>query len=109
MIYCKRCDFTHLLIAESFTLKSKSRSLEKQIYVIEREKTEQFHLVAMSSTAKTMYRKFKINIPINETAQPRSQFPHACICERFIYSQDRSACNKIGRPILAIHKSLTDT
>jgi hypothetical protein len=27
----------------------------------------------------------------NETAQPRSQFLHACICEPFIYSQNRSA------------------
>jgi hypothetical protein len=23
-------------------------------------------------------------------AQPQSQFPHSCVCERFIYSQDRS-------------------
>jgi hypothetical protein len=23
--------------------------------------------------------------------QPRSQFLHSCVCERFIYSQDRSA------------------
>jgi hypothetical protein len=40
-------------------------------------------------------------IPRNETAGPCypkqnyicsvSQFPHSCICERFIYSQDRSA------------------
>ncbi len=24
-------------------------------------------------------------------ARPQSQFPHSCVCERFIYSQDRSA------------------
>ncbi len=30
-------------------------------------------------------------IPRNETALPRSQFLHSCICERFIYSRDRSA------------------
>ncbi len=29
-------------------------------------------------------------IPRNETARPRSQFPHSCICEQFIYSHDRS-------------------
>jgi hypothetical protein len=34
----------------------------------------------------TLYRKFETNVPINETARPRSQFPHSCICERFIYS-----------------------
>ncbi len=27
-------------------------------------------------------------IPRNETARPRSQFPHSCICERFINSLD---------------------
>ncbi len=30
-------------------------------------------------------------IPRNETARPRSQFLHSCICEQFIYSQDRSS------------------
>ncbi len=30
-------------------------------------------------------------IPRNETARPRSQFLHSCICERFLYCQDRSA------------------
>jgi hypothetical protein len=29
--------------------------------------------------------------PRNETALPRSQFLHLCICERIIYSRDRSA------------------
>jgi hypothetical protein len=52
-------------------------------------------------------------IPINETAKPRFPFPHSCICERFIYSHDRSAyfaafC-KIGGTIVGIYKSLTDT
>jgi hypothetical protein len=36
-------------------------------------------------------RKFKTNIPRNETARPHSQFIHSCISERFIYSQVRSA------------------
>jgi hypothetical protein len=38
-------------------------------------------------TAKTLYGKLETNIPINKTVRPRSQFPHSCICERFIYSQ----------------------
>jgi hypothetical protein len=28
-------------------------------------------------------------IPRKENARPQSQFPHSCVCERFIYSQDR--------------------
>ena len=42
---------------------------------------------------KTLYQKLEKNIPRNETARarPSSQFLHSCICERFIYSQDRSA------------------
>ncbi len=39
----------------------------------------------------TLYRKSDLYIPKNETARPRSQFLHSCICERFIYSQDRSS------------------
>jgi hypothetical protein len=42
-------------------------------------------------TANALYRKFETNIPRNETARPRSQFLHSCICARFIYSHDRSA------------------
>ncbi len=29
--------------------------------------------------------------PRNETAPPRSQFLHPCVCERFIYSQNQAA------------------
>ncbi len=53
-----------------------------------------------------MYRKSDLCIPRNETVLPRSQFLHSCICERLIYSQDRSAlfgCRKIGRLILGIY------
>jgi hypothetical protein len=35
-----------------------------------------------------LQRRSDLCIPRNETARPRSQFPHSCICERFIYSQD---------------------
>jgi hypothetical protein len=41
-------------------------------------------------TANALYRKFETDIPRNETARPRSQFLHSCICERFTYSHDRS-------------------
>ena len=39
----------------------------------------------------TLYRKSEFWIPRNETARPRSQFLHSFICERLIYSQNRSA------------------
>jgi hypothetical protein len=39
----------------------------------------------------TLYRKSNWFIPRNETARPRSQFLHSCICERFMYSHDWSA------------------
>ncbi len=38
-----------------------------------------------------LYRKSNLCITRNETVQPRSQFLHLCVCERFIYSKDRSA------------------
>jgi hypothetical protein len=50
--------------------------------------------------------------PRKGIVRPQSKFPHSCVCERFIYSQDRSAyfsCSRIGRPIMGIYKSLTDT
>jgi hypothetical protein len=42
-------------------------------------------------TAKNQYRKFEPNIPRKGIARPQSQFPHSSVCERFIYSRDRSA------------------
>jgi hypothetical protein len=45
--------------------------------------------------------------------RPQSQFPHSCVCERFIYSHDRSAYSAAGNmwsgPILGSYKSLTGT
>jgi hypothetical protein len=41
--------------------------------------------------AKNQRRKLETNIPKNGIARPHSQFPHSCVCERFIYSHDRSA------------------
>jgi hypothetical protein len=38
-----------------------------------------------------LYQKSDLCIPRNETAQPQSEILHLCICERFIYSQERSA------------------
>ncbi len=62
-------------------------------------------------TAKYQYRKIEKNILRKGIARPQSQFLHSSICERFIYSQDRSSYSAAGicGPILGIYKSLTDT
>jgi len=54
-------------------------------------------------TAKTQYRKFETNIPRKRIAWPQSQSPYSCVCERFVYSHDRSAYSAAGKyvdPIL---------
>ncbi len=43
------------------------------------------NLCIAQPTAKTQYRKFETNIPRKGTARPQSQFPHSCVCERFIF------------------------
>ncbi len=35
-------------------------------------------------------KKFNLCFPRKRTARPQSQFPQSCVCERFIYSPDRS-------------------
>ncbi len=47
--------------------------------------------LALGCTAKIQYRKFETNIPSKGLARPQSQFPNSFVCERFIYSHDRSA------------------
>ncbi len=49
-----------------------------------------------SHTTKTQYRKFETNIP-RKVARCQSQFPHSCVCERLIYTQDRSAYSAAGK------------
>jgi hypothetical protein len=38
----------------------------------------------------TLYRESYLCIPRKGIARPQSQFRNSCVCERFIYSQDRS-------------------
>ncbi len=46
----------------------------------------------------------------NGIARTQSPFPHLCVCERFIYSSVHIfSCSRIGKPIVGIYKSLTDT
>jgi hypothetical protein len=49
-----------------------------------------------TQTAKNPYRKLEKNIPRKGIARPQSQSPHSCVCERFLYSQDRSAYSAAG-------------
>jgi hypothetical protein len=37
-----------------------------------------------------LQRQFRICIPFLGIARPHPQFPHSCVCEQFIYYQDRS-------------------
>ena len=40
--------------------------------------------------APTLQRQFRLYIPFLGIARPQPLFPQSCVCERFIYSQDRS-------------------
>jgi hypothetical protein len=40
--------------------------------------------------ASTLQRKSYLCISFLGITRPQSQFPHSCVCERFIYSKDRS-------------------
>ncbi len=61
----------------------------------------------------TLQRKFYLCIPFLRIARPQSQFPHSCVCERFIYCISMigpyNSCSRIGISIIGIYKSLTDT
>jgi len=67
----------------------------------------------LSHTAKTKYRKFKTNIPRKGISGSQSQFPHSCVCERFIYSHNWSASSAGGtmwtNPGTTVYRSLKDT
>ncbi len=41
-------------------------------------------------TYYTLQRQFRLYIPFLGIARPQTQFPHSCVCERCIYSQDMS-------------------
>ncbi len=47
-------------------------------------------------TAKTKYRNFATNIPSKGISGSHYQFPHSCVCERFIYSHNGSPYSARG-------------
>ncbi len=67
------------------------------------------HMKNMHCNGNSVY----ICIPSLGIARPQPQFPHSCVFERFIYSQDQStlhiSSSRTGRPIVGIYNSLWDT
>jgi hypothetical protein len=64
----------------------------------------------LGSEPITLYQKFETYIGRNETARPYSQFLHSCVCERFIYSRNRSSADRrTAISFLGTHKSETDS
>ncbi len=51
----------------------------------------------------TLQRQFRLYIPFLGIARPQPQFPYSCVCERFIYSQDRSSSSRKGRTTVGIY------
>jgi hypothetical protein len=43
-----------------------------------------------SQKADTLQQKSLLCIPRKGIARPHSQFPHSCVCDRFLYSQGRT-------------------
>ncbi len=56
----------------------------------EKEKTMKKLDIRASLQHYTGQRKSHSCIPRKGIVRPQSQFPQSCVCERFIYSQDRS-------------------
>jgi hypothetical protein len=52
--------------------------------------------------------KIQLCIPFLGIAWTQSQFPHSCVCERFVYFRTvhnpHISCSRIGRSIVAIYK-----
>jgi hypothetical protein len=63
---------------------------------------------------RTNTEKLETNIPRKGYMRPQSQFPHSCVCERFIYLYIPTIdlpilLQEVCGPILGIYRSLTDT
>ncbi len=59
------------------------------------------------NVCSALQRQFCFYISFLGIARPQPQFPHSCVCERFIYSQDRSTysffSSRKGRPNVGIY------
>ncbi len=55
------------------------------------------HTLSAMHIAKRQYWIFETNIPRKGIAWPQSQFPHSCVCERFLYFYGWSAYSAAGK------------
>jgi hypothetical protein len=61
---------------------------------------DDFWMTAGASVhCKELIPKIQTNIPRKGIARPQSQFQHSCVCERFIYSHNRSAYSAAGNMV----------
>ncbi len=75
-------------------MKNVKKSLLSGIAIWRRKKntTDMKNESSNMYTAKNQYRTFELTIPRIGIAPPQSQFPHSCVCERFIHIFQRSIC-----------------
>jgi hypothetical protein len=90
--------FQAISIPTKFTFKTLIPFLSPQIH---------FQTFPLRPNCKDTIPKFETNIPRKGTARPPSQFSHSCVCEGFIYSQDRSAYSAAGKYVDRSWKCLT--
>ncbi len=77
-----------VLIPAQLQLQPPSECIQRHLNIIE---------FASKNNKNVLQRKSHLCIPILEIARPQSSFPNSCVCERFIYSQDRSTYLAAGK------------
>ncbi len=93
---CEKCViYLNLLITSFFRWRDVVSLVNVHLNIVSRISYPMFFcppddasLTAVSWPA--LQRKVHLHIPCLGIARPQSQFPHSCVCEQFIYSQDRS-------------------
>ncbi len=87
-IISRLCPFKYFFIQHCFICRPSDVRIEPM--------TVATFVFPVRHTAKTKYRNFETNIPRKGITGAQSQYPHSCVCERFIYSHDRSAISAGG-------------
>ncbi len=89
-LWCFVSQFPHSYICEPF-IYSHDQSAEDRLW--EYKKPHRNMNVEIGNEARTLQRQFRLHIPFLGIARPQPQFPHSCVCERFIYSQAHECRN----------------